>query len=85
MRWRCIRKHEQDWSGDKIAAHLGIPRSTAYYWINKSEGCNIEEMEDRARRMPIRVDDRTRKFVIRLREKNDWIYAGSSATSERLA
>ena len=34
MRWWCIRKHEQDWSGDKIAAHLGIPRSTAYYWID---------------------------------------------------
>ena len=29
MRWWCIRKHEQDWSGDKIAAHLGIPRKNA--------------------------------------------------------
>jgi transposase InsO family protein len=72
MRKWCIRKHEEEWSGDRIAAHLGIPRSTAYYWITKYNGCSIEEMKDRPRRIAMEIDEHTRKFVIRLREKNNW-------------
>ncbi|MFN4133705.1 MAG: helix-turn-helix domain-containing protein [Candidatus Hadarchaeales archaeon] len=49
MRWWCVKKHGRGWSGDKISAHLGVPRSTAYYWINKYIGCDKEEMGDRPR------------------------------------
>ena len=55
MRKWCIRKHEEEWSGDRIAAHLGIPRSTAYYWITKYNGCSIEEMKDRPRRIAMEI------------------------------
>ena len=72
MRWWCIRKHDQGWSGNKIAAHLQIPRSTAYYWIAKYGRCRKEEMANKPNKLMMVVDDRTRKFVLRLREKHDW-------------
>jgi transposase len=72
MRWWCIRRYDQGWSGDKIAAHLQIPRSTAHYWIDKYEGCRKKEMANRPNKLMMVVDDRTRKFVLRLREKHDW-------------
>jgi hypothetical protein len=30
MRWWCMRKREQGWSGNEIAAHLQVPRRTIY-------------------------------------------------------
>ena len=69
MRWWCVRKHEQGWSGDKIAAHLQIPRSTAYYWIGKYSNCSKIEMGDKPSKVMVLIDDRTRKFVIKVREK----------------
>ena len=72
MRRWCILKHDQGWSGDKIAAHLQIPERTAYHWIEKYGGCNKDGMVNRATRVKMVVDDRTRKFVLRLREKHNW-------------
>jgi len=72
MRWWCSRKYQQGWSGDEIAAHLQIPRSTAYYWIGKYDGCDKEEMVNHPNKEDTEVDDRTRKFVLKLREKHDW-------------
>lgn len=72
MRWWCLRKRKQDWSGNKIAAHLQIPRSTAYYWIDKYGGCRKEEMANKPNKLMMSVDDRTRKFVLRLRERHNW-------------
>ena len=67
-----MRKRDQGWSGNKIAAHLQIPRRTAYYWITKYGGCDKEEMANRPNKVVMEVDDRIRKFVLRLREKYDW-------------
>lgn len=72
MRWWCMRKYKQGWSGDEIAAHLQIPRSTAYTWIGKYEDCHKEEMENKPNKVEMEVDDYTRKFVLKLREKHDW-------------
>jgi len=72
MRWWCMLKHNQGWSGNRIAAHLQIPRSTAYYWIDKYGDCRKEEMANKPNKLMMVVDDQTRKFVLRLREKHDW-------------
>lgn len=72
MRRWCVLKYNKGWSGDKIAAHLQIPRSTAYYWIDKYGDCTKEEMANRPSKVEMVIDDRTRKFVLRLREKHDW-------------
>lgn len=72
MRWFCVRKRRQGWSGNKIAAHLQIPRRTAYYWISKYGSCNKEEMVNRPNKVVMELDNRTRKFVLKLREKYDW-------------
>lgn len=72
MRWFCIRKRRQGWSGNEIAAHLQVPRRTIYYWIDKYGDCNKEEMVNRPNKVVMEVDDRTRKFVLKLREKHDW-------------
>jgi len=70
MRW-CVRKHNQGWSSDKIAAHLRVPRRTAYYWIDKYSDCTKEEMVNRPNKVGVKMDDRTRKFALGLREKHD--------------
>jgi transposase len=44
MRWWCRRKREHGWSGNKIAAHLQVPKRTVYDWITKYRGCGKEEM-----------------------------------------
>jgi transposase InsO family protein len=72
IRHWALLKHAQGWSGDKIAAHLRVPRSTVYYWLGKYHGRNKEELVDKPRRVEMEIDDRTRKFVLRLREKYDW-------------
>jgi transposase InsO family protein len=72
MRWWCMKKREQGWSGNEIAAHLQVPRRTVYDWINKYAECNKEEMVNRPNKAGMEVDDRTRKFVLRLREKHNW-------------
>ena len=72
MRWWCILKHNQGWSGNKIAAHLQVPRSTAYYWVNKYRNHRKGEMANKPNKLMMAVDDRTRKFVLKLREKHDW-------------
>ncbi|MFH1821959.1 MAG: helix-turn-helix domain-containing protein, partial [Methanobacteriota archaeon] len=72
MRWWCMRKHEQGWSGDKIAAHLQVPERTVYYWMDKYAGCDKEEMVNRPNKVEIEVDERTRKFVLKLRKKYDF-------------
>ena len=72
MRRWCVLKYKQGWSGDKIAVHLGVPRSTAYYWITKYSGRAMEEMVDKPRRKQMEISSRTRRFVIKLREKHDW-------------
>ena len=72
MRWWCMRKHEQGWSGNKIAAHLQVPERTIYYWINKYSGCSKEEMVNKPNKVELVIDDRTRRFVLKLREKHDW-------------
>ena len=72
MRWFCVRKYNRGWSGNKIAAHLQVPKRTTYYWISKYGSCNKEEMVNHPNKVEIEVDDRTRKFVLKLREKHDW-------------
>jgi putative transposase len=72
MRWWCMRKREQGWSGNEIAAHLQVPRRTVYDWIAKYRGCRKEEMVNRPNKVVVEVDDRTRKFVLRLGEKHNW-------------
>lgn len=72
MRWWCVLKYNQGWTGDKIAAHLQIPRSTAYDWITKYRNCRKEEMVNKPNKVAVEVNERTRKFVLRLREKHDW-------------
>ena len=71
MRWRCMIKHEQGWSGNRIAAHQ-VPRRAAYRWISKYDGCTKNEMANRASKGTMVIDERTRKFVLKLREKHDW-------------
>ena len=71
MRWWRMIKHEQGWSGNKIAAHLQVPRRTIYYWISKYDGCTKDEMANRASKGTMVIDERTRKFVIKLRMKYD--------------
>lgn len=64
-----MKKREQGWSGNEIATHLQGERSMTG---NKYAECNKEEMVNRPNKVEIVVDDRTRKFVLRLREKYDW-------------
>jgi len=72
MRWWCLKKRKRGWSGNEIAAHLQAPKRTVYYWINKYAGCGREDMVNRPNKVAMEVDDRTRKFVLKLREKHDW-------------
>ncbi len=72
MRWWCMKKHERGWAGDKIAAHLQVPERTVYYWMGKYAGCSKEEMANKPNKVGMVVDDRTRKFVLKLREKHNW-------------
>jgi hypothetical protein len=72
MRWWCMLKYNQGWSVSKIAAHLQIPKRTAYDWISKYGGCDKEAMANKVTRILMVVDDRTRKFVPKLREKHNW-------------
>lgn len=72
MRQFCMRKHDQGWSGNKIAAHLQVPRRTVYYWIDKYDNCGKGAMVNKVTRGSMAVDYRTRKFVLKLREKHDW-------------
>jgi len=72
MRWFCVRKYRHGWSGNKIAEHLQVPKRTAYYWIEKYGTHAKEEMANHPNKVEMEVDDHTRKFVLRLREKHDW-------------
>jgi len=72
MRWFCVRKYRQGWSGNKIAGHLQVPKRTAYYWIEKYGACTKEEMANHPNKVEMEVDERTRKFVLKLRERHDW-------------
>lgn len=43
MRWWCIKKYGEGWSGNEIAAHLTVPKRTVYDWISKYSNCRKEE------------------------------------------
>ena len=83
MRWWCLRKRGQGWSGNEIAAHLQVPRRTVYDWINRYAECNRGEMTNRPNKVEMEVDDRTRKFVLKLRGSTIGARAGSRSTSGR--
>ena len=67
-----IKKQKEGWTGYKLANHLCLPISTVYSWIEKYQKCNIDEMVDKLTRLKMPVDPRTRKFVIKLRNKWNW-------------
>lgn len=72
-RMYTIRKYNEGWSGNRIARELQIPRSTSYEWIKKYSNCNKEEMSDKhSGRNKMPVDVKTKKYIIRLREKWNW-------------
>lgn len=57
MRQWYMRRREQGWSGNKIAAHLRVPRRTVYYWINKYTNCSKGEMVNHSSKAMMVIDD----------------------------
>lgn len=71
MRQFCVRKYECGWSGNEIARELQIPRRTAYEWIKRYAG--KEDFSNRPTRVKESFTDvRTKKYVLKLREKFNW-------------
>jgi len=71
MRQFCVKRYESGWSGNEIARELQIPRRTAYEWIKRYVG--KEEFSNRPTRVKESfTDERTKKYVLRLREKFNW-------------
>ena len=72
MRQFALRKAQQGWSGNKIAEELHIPRRTAYAWLVKYRSCEEAQLANHPTRVKIPVETKTRKEIIRLREKWNW-------------
>lgn len=71
MRKFCVRKYGCGWSGNDIARELQVPRRTVYEWIKKYAG--KECLANKPTRVKDNhVDDHTRRYVLRLREKFNW-------------
>ena len=67
-----IKKYKEGWSGYKISNQLCLPISTIYSWIEKYQNSNIEEMSNRITRIKMPIDDKTERYVIKLRNKWNW-------------
>ena len=67
-----IKKSKEGWTGHRIANHLCLPRSTIYSWIDKYQKCNIDEMINKITRTKMPTDDKTKKYVVKLRNKWNW-------------
>lgn len=67
-----IKKNKEGWTGHRIANYICLPRSTIYSWIDKYQKCNIDEMTNKITRVKMPIDEKTRKFVMRLRNKWNW-------------
>lgn len=68
----AIKKNKEGWTGYKIANHLCMPVSTTYSWIEKYQKCNIEGMANKITRVKMPVDEKTKKYVVKLRNKWNW-------------
>jgi putative transposase len=65
-------KKKKGLTGYKIHKEFGYPKSSVYDWINKYENSNIDISESSPTRVKMAVDPKTRKYVIRLRNKWNW-------------
>lgn len=71
MRKFCVRKYDSGWSGNDIARELQLPRSTVYEWIKKY--ISKEDFTNKPTRVKDNlIDDNTRCYVLKLREKFNW-------------
>jgi transposase InsO family protein len=67
-----LNKKRIGFTGYRISKDFGFPKSTVYSWINKYQNCNIGDFHDNPTRVKMPVDLKTRKYVIRLRNKWNW-------------
>ncbi len=72
VREYAVKRYKEGWSRYRIANHLCLPLSTVYSWIDKYSNCNKDEMVNRITRVKMPIDEKTRKFVIGLRNKWNW-------------
>lgn len=73
MRGFAIKKYREGWSGNRIAKELQIPKRTAYSWVSKYQNCDKQGLSNKPLgRNTMIVDNKTRRYIIRLREKWDW-------------
>jgi putative transposase len=67
-----LSKNNKGLTGYKIAKEFGFPKSTVYSWIKKYSNKDIDILCSKPTRVKMPVDPRTRKFVIKLRNKWNW-------------
>lgn len=72
MRRYAIRKRKQGWSGNQIAKELQMPRRTTYSWIDRYGNKDKDAMHDKPTREKMQIDEKTRRYIMRVREKWNW-------------